>query len=187
MLNKVSCPLPTLSLLNPTLNRPYVECNEWRSNMINRLFREPRPRIIFVASLNYYTNTGVAAGWQTTLTELQKVGAPIVYLHDTPYPNIDVPTCVSGALSNWSECSFERSVAYHPDPLMTGSAASHGLAARVNIDPYLCPESDTRCPAVRDGILLYRDTSHVTNTAMTALIPVFQRQVEGAGLVPRRV
>ena len=43
VLNKVSCPLPTLSLMNPTLNRPYVECNEWRSDMINRLFHEPRP------------------------------------------------------------------------------------------------------------------------------------------------
>ena len=45
---------------------------------------------------------------------------------------------------------------------------------------------DARCPTVRDGILLYRDSSHVTNTAMEALIPVFQRQLEAAGLVPGR-
>ena len=69
---------------------------------------------------------------------------------------------------------------------MTGSAASHGLAPRVNIDPYLCPETDARCPTVRDGILLYRDSSHVTNTAMTVLIPVFQRQLNAAEMVPEQ-
>jgi peptidoglycan/LPS O-acetylase OafA/YrhL len=184
VLTKQGCPLATITVVNPTLNRPYVECNEWRSNMIARLRSEPRPRIIFIAALNYYTEKGIGHAWKVSIAALRKIGAPIVYLHDTPYPSVDIPTCVSGALGDWSRCSIERGIAYHPDPLMTGSAASHGLAARVNIDPYLCPTSDIQCPAVRDGVLLYRDSSHVTNTAMTALIPIVQSQLDKAGLVP---
>jgi hypothetical protein len=148
--------------------------------MFRRLLSEPRPRVIFIASLNYYTadNTYLADGWGKTLQALKAIGAPIVYLRDTPYPNSNVPTCVSGALNDWSKCSFPRDVAFHTDPLMSGTAASHGLAARVNVDQYLCPPTKTECPAVLGGILLYRDNSHVTNTAMSLLSPMVEEQLQ---------
>jgi hypothetical protein len=144
------------------------------------LASEPRPKIIFIASLNYYTSdmSYLESGWKTTIQALQAIGAPIVYLHDTPFPSFDVPSCMSGALSDWAKCSFSRGIAYHPDPLMTGSAASHGLAARVNVDQYLCPTTQVRCPAALAGILLYRDDSHVTNTAMSLLEPIVMRQLQ---------
>ena len=148
--------------------------------MFQRLLSEPQPRVIFIASLNYYTsdNTYLAEGWKKTLQSLRAIGAPIVYLHDTPYPNYNVPACVSGALDDWSECSFKRGIAFHPDPLMSGTAASHGLAARVNVNRYLCPPSEKQCPAVLGGILLYRDNSHVTNTAMSMVLPIVQQQLQ---------
>jgi hypothetical protein len=149
-------------------------------NMFQRLLSEPRPRVIFIASLNYYKpdNIYLANGWKKTLRSLRAIGAPIVYLHDTPYPNFDVPTCISGALSDWSQCSFKRDVAFHPDPLMSGTAASHRLAARVDVDQYLCPPAKAECPAVLGGILLYRDNSHVTNTAMSLLLPIVEKQLQ---------
>jgi hypothetical protein len=61
---------------------------------------------------------------------------------------------------------------------MTGSAASHGLAARVDVDQYLCPTAEDKCPTVLAGILLYRDNSHVTNTAMSMLEPIVERQLQ---------
>ena len=180
VLNKEGCPLATITIQNTALNGPYSQCNEWRANMFQRLLSEPRPKIIFIASLNYYTsdNAYLASGWGKTIRALEAIGAPIVYLKDTPYPNYDVPTCVSGAFSDWARCSFSRTIAFHPDPLMSGTAASHGLAARVNVDQYLCPTADTECPAVLAGILLYRDNSHVTNTAMSMLLPIVERQLQ---------
>jgi peptidoglycan/LPS O-acetylase OafA/YrhL len=180
VLNKESCPLASITTDNSAVSGSYWQCTQWRNNMISRLLSEPRPKIIFIASLNYYTadNALLAKGWQETIHALQAVGAPIVYLRDTPYPNYDVPTCVSGALNDWSKCSFERAVAFHADPLMSGTAAAHGLAARVDVDSYLCPVKDAQCPAVLGGILLYRDNSHVTNTAMSMLAPVVQEQLQ---------
>jgi peptidoglycan/LPS O-acetylase OafA/YrhL len=180
VLNKQGCPLASISIVNASLNQPYTQCDQWRMNMFQRLASEPRPKAIFITSLNYYTsdNAYLASGWEKTIQALKAVGAPIVYLHDTPFPNFDVPTCVSGALSDWAKCDFSRGVAYHPDPLMTGTAASHGLSARVDVDQYLCPVSEARCPAVLAGILLYRDNSHVTNTAMGMLEPIIGRQLQ---------
>jgi peptidoglycan/LPS O-acetylase OafA/YrhL len=180
VLNKDGCPLASITTDNSAVSGSYWQCTEWRTGMINRLLNEPRPKIIFIASLNYYTadNTLLEKGWQETIQALRAIGAPIVYLHDTPYPNFNVPTCLSGALDDWSKCSFERSVAFHTDPLMSGTAASHGLAGRVNVDKFLCPPKDATCPAVLGGILLYRDNSHVTNTAMSMLVPVVQEQLQ---------
>lgn len=180
VLNKDGCPLASITIENSALDGPYTACNQWRTNMFQRLLSEPRPRVVFIASLNYYTanNTYLAQGWKKTLQALKEIGAPIVYLCDTPYPNYEVPTCVSGALSDWSECSFARDVAFHTDPLMSGTAASHGLAARVNVDQYLCPPTTAKCPAVLAGILLYRDNSHVTNTAMSMLLPLVEEQLQ---------
>jgi hypothetical protein len=179
VLTKEGCPLASITIENTTLNRPYTECNQWRTNMFQRLLSEPRPRVIFIASLNRYgaDTTYLANGWKKTLKALQTIGAPIVYLHDTPYPHFDIPICVSGALNDWSKCSFKRDVAFHPDPLMSGTAASHGLAARVNVDQYLCPRTIAKCPAVLGGILLYRDNSHVTNTAMSLLSPIVEQEL----------
>jgi peptidoglycan/LPS O-acetylase OafA/YrhL len=180
VLTKEGCPLASITIENGALDRPYTECNQWRTNIFQRLLREPRPRVIFIASLNYYKpdNTYLVNGWKKTLRSLRAIGAPIVYLRDTPYPNFDVPTCISGALSDWSKCSFKRDVAFHPDPLMSGTEASHGLAARVDVDQYLCPPTKAECPAVLGGILLYRDNSHVTNTTMSMLLPIVEAQLQ---------
>jgi peptidoglycan/LPS O-acetylase OafA/YrhL len=180
VLNKESCPLASITTANTAVSGSYWECTEWRNNMTKRLLSEPRPKIIFIASLNYYTadNALLEKGWQETIQALRAIGAPIVYLRDTPYPNYNVPTCMSGALNDWSKCSFERSVAFHTDPLMSGTAASHGLAARVDVDEYLCPAKYAECPAALGGILLYRDNSHVTNTAMSMLAPIVQQQLQ---------
>jgi peptidoglycan/LPS O-acetylase OafA/YrhL len=180
VLNKESCPLASITTANTAVSGSYWQCTEWRTNMIRRLLSEPRPKIIFIASLNYYTadNALLDKGWQETIQALRAIGAPIVYLRDTPYPNYNVPTCISGALNDWSKCSFQRSIAFHTDPLMLGTAASHGLAARVDMDGYLCPPKDAECPAVLGGILLYRDNSHVTNTAMSMLAPIAQQQLK---------
>jgi peptidoglycan/LPS O-acetylase OafA/YrhL len=56
VLTKEGCPLATITVVNPTSDQPYAQCNQWRINMFQRLLSEPRPRVIFIASLNYYTS-----------------------------------------------------------------------------------------------------------------------------------
>jgi peptidoglycan/LPS O-acetylase OafA/YrhL len=184
VLNKQGCPLASITVVNPTLARNYTECNAWRSNMFLRLQSEPSPKIIFISSLNWYIHgPELDNGWAATLRALRKTGAPIVYLQDTPYPSEDVPACVSGALADWAKCDFSKAKGLRTDPL-TSDTLRRYLAAVVNVNSYLCPGA-TKCPSVLDGVLLYRDESHVTNTAMVTLTPVIKTQLQKAGLVPK--
>jgi peptidoglycan/LPS O-acetylase OafA/YrhL len=187
VLNKDGCPLASISVVNSALARPYTECNVWRSAMLSRLLHEPRPKIIFISSLNSYTNhaSTLDNGWAVTLKALKRLGSKIVYLADTPHPPINVPSCVSGALQDWTKCDFLRSPSLRRDPLLRGPLRRY-LSAVVDINDYLCPGTGTKCPSVLAGVLLYRDASHVTNAAMSALTGVVEAQLKKAGLEPRR-
>jgi peptidoglycan/LPS O-acetylase OafA/YrhL len=151
-------------------------CDRWRENTLRRLENGPRPALVVVSSYNgYVPDPGLQlAAWKTTLDRLVAVGAPVVYLADTPKPYRDVPTCMSGSLDDWSRCSFARSGAFWPDP--TARAIVRGRwddVHLVDLNGLLCPPEgrSARCPAARGGVLLYRDASHITDTAARVLSP----------------
>ena len=186
VLTKSGCPLPQIRVINDQVGRAFTECDTWRASTLTRLQSEPRPRLVFVATLNRYVgdDSYLMSGWAKTLTTLKGLGAPLVYLRDTPFPGKDIPSCVSGALRHWSSCAFPRSSAFRADPLADGITDGSVTGIRmVDLNRFLCPDSP-RCPAVRDGVLLYRDDSHPTDTAMTALGPAAEAQLERLRLVP---
>lgn len=180
VLNKSGCPLSNTQTTNSELHRKFSECDKWRAGTLRRLLAEPRPKIIFVTQLNRYGAT--AAEWVQTLSQLRVTGAPIVYLQDTPAPETEIPACVADNINSWERCAFKRSDYLRPDIVTAGSA---GIAAEVSVNRYLCPGTGDACPAVRDGVLLYRDNAgHVSRTAMMRLAPVIDAQLLRARLVP---
>ncbi|WP_328967066.1 SGNH hydrolase domain-containing protein [Streptomyces sp. NBC_00239] len=183
---KQGCPLPQLAVHNPQLGRGYRECDTWRADALERLRQGPKPRLIVIASLNRYTaDPGrLAAGWEKTLKPLRALGAPIVYIEDTPVPGTDIPACVSGSPDSPEDCAFDRADARQPDPLARRIAAGALPGVRsVSVNPVLCPGDGPTCPAVVDRILLYRDDAHLTNAAAVVLAPRLERLLtEAAGL-----
>jgi peptidoglycan/LPS O-acetylase OafA/YrhL len=177
VLNKVGCPLADVTIVNPQLSRAYTECDQWRTAMLKRLDTEPKPSVIFISALNDYNTTRakMSAGWARTIARLQKFGVPIIYLVDTPKPTADVPGCLATSLEIWSACDFARSSALSYDPLAQAIAAGKfkGVVA-IDENSYLCPGTGARCPVVRAGVMLYRDDSHLTNTAASTLTPLVE-------------
>ena len=117
-----------------------------------------------------------SAAWRPTLGRLVALGVPVVYVADTPKPDRDVPSCVSGAIDDWSRCSFARDAALLPDLVAQDVAAGRWPRTYlVDVSALVCPATgpDPRCPAVRGGVLLYRDASHLTDTAVGVLSPQF--------------
>ncbi|MFD0631581.1 SGNH hydrolase domain-containing protein [Catenulispora yoronensis] len=115
--------------------------------------------LIIVTELNWYAPAAeTAKAWDGPLAALAALGVPIAGIHDTPKPDTDIPVCVSGAQERWQDCAFNRSDALAADPL-----AADLRVTPVDFSSLLCP--DTKCPAVLDGVLLYRDDSHLTNAA----------------------
>lgn len=184
---KQGCPLPRLEVHNPQLGRAYRECDTWRADALDRLRQQPKPRLIVIASLNRYTADAklLAEGWEKTLEPLRAIGAPIVYLEDTPVPGTDIPACVSGSPESPGACAFGRADAWQPDPLARriASGALPGVRG-ISVNPVLCPGDGPTCPAVVDRILLYRDDAHLTNVAAVVLTPRLDRLLTESGALP---
>ncbi|MFJ6795427.1 acyltransferase family protein [Streptomyces sp. NPDC091268] len=184
---KQGCPLPRIPVDNPQLGRAYRECDTWRADALDRLRRGPKPRLIVVSSLNRYTGDTplLERGWEETLAPLRELGAPIVYVEDTPVPGIDVPACVSGSPTAPGACAFPRADAQRPDPLTRRIAAGALPGVRsISVNPVLCPGTGPTCPAVLDRILLYRDDAHLTNAAAVVLTARLERLLTESGALP---
>ncbi|MBB5871436.1 peptidoglycan/LPS O-acetylase OafA/YrhL [Allocatelliglobosispora scoriae] len=188
VLTKSGCPIATLEITNPQLGRAYHECDEWRENALRRIESGPAPKLVVVSSLNRYEGDPVAllAAWDGPMRRLTATGAPVVYLRDTPFPATDVPTCLSGHIAAPQECAFARSSGLWTDPLADQILAGKRPGAYVvSVDDVLCPTPS--CPTVLDGVLLYRDDAHLTNTAATLLAPRIEQTLIKYGVLPGRL
>ncbi|MFD3517462.1 acyltransferase family protein [Streptomyces sp. NPDC058657] len=184
---KQGCPLPQLTVRSPQLGRAYRECDTWRAGTLERLRQQPKPRLIVISSLNRYTDDQklLAEGWEKTLRPLRALGAPIVYIEDTPVPGTDVPACLSGHLEAPGACAFGREEALRPDPLARRIASGALAGVRsIGVNRVLCPGDGPTCPVVRDRVLLYRDDAHLTNAAAVVLTERLERLLTETGALP---
>lgn len=150
-----------------------AECVQWRADRLKDI-KALKPKYVIVTSLNHYASTPQqwAQAWKKTLDQLHASGAEIIYIYDTPSPELDVPGCVSGASDDWDKCVFplrpkQQEFVAREDKLVRADKIDHVL----DLNKYLC--GDELCYAVRNGLLLYRDDSHLTNTAAELLqVPI---------------
>jgi SGNH domain (fused to AT3 domains) len=188
---KDGCPLARFSVFEPRLGRLFTECDQWRDNTLSRLAREARPQLVIISSLNEYTGSGksAAAAWEYTLHRITALGAPVVYLRDTPVPHLQIPVCLSGAPHDrGGACSFPRKKALRRNVLadeITGKKRTD--VSMISVNDILCPDTTraVRCPAVLQGVVLYRDGSHLTDTAVRVLTPRVEQLLVNQGLIPQ--
>ncbi|GII92197.1 acyltransferase family protein [Sinosporangium siamense] len=185
VLTKPGCPLAAIKVVDPRLGREYRECDSWREYAFKRLADGPAPRLIVMASLNSYAPNArtLKVGWEKSLAKLRAIGPPLVYVRTLPVPGLDVPLCLSGKSPD--ECAFPRKEALRPDVLAEEIAARRwpGMST-VDVTPLLCPGDGERCPAVLDGVVLYRDDAHITDHLAERLAPRVERDLEDLDLIP---
>lgn len=90
----------------------------------------------------------------------------LVFLGDTPRPPTDIPRCVSEPPFTGEQCDFDFPV--RNTTMDLDVARDHGWNT-INPVPWLC--DDGRCSAIRDGQILYRDASHISELTARDLEP----------------
>ena len=175
---KAACPVAALQPRDGRTD-PFTksDCLGWREDSVNAIIAL-KPKYIVISSLSTYVPDyqEFKTAWDQTLSRLRATGAKIIYLRDTPYPNKNMPECISGATDNWSACDFDLNNTPRTEPIVTDQVRGQNLDIPVlDLNAYLC--EDNKCRAVRNGTLLYRDDSHLTATAVKALLPAVQAQI----------
>jgi peptidoglycan/LPS O-acetylase OafA/YrhL len=180
---KAACPVAALQPRDGRTD-PFTksDCLGWREDSIKAIVAL-RPKYIVIGSLSTYVPDyqEFKTAWDQSLNQLRATGAKLIYLRDTPYPNKNIPECVSGATDDWSKCDFDLNNVHRTEPIVTDQVRGENLDIPVlDVNAYLCEASN--CPAVRNGTLLYRDDSHLTATAVKALLPAIQAQIRDKGI-----
>ncbi|HET7027015.1 MAG TPA: acyltransferase family protein [Candidatus Limnocylindrales bacterium] len=171
---KVSCPFIDLAVWNRVLERDYRECAAFRDATIARLAIE-KPDLVVVAMSRWIKP--LAAADATNGIEAAAIGRAVRRLPgrvaivvDTPYAKSDIPGCLSAHTDDVTACAFRISGG---NGVLERAAAKASGAAVVDLTASLCVRG--LCPAVANGMIVYRDSHHLTATFSRSLGPVLDR------------
>lgn len=139
-----------------------ADCSKWRENSIKRIAKI-RPVAVITSSFAHFEAPGNypsraqwwSDGQRRLLQDLQGKTRKIIYIADTPQPLRDIPSCLASRKS--STCDSTKKT---PVRIIRGFDI---------IDPtsWLCT---SYCPAIVDGVVAYRDNSHISVDMSLSLI-----------------
>jgi peptidoglycan/LPS O-acetylase OafA/YrhL len=184
------CPPPDVEFTLQRLGRVYHECGPWRQQALQQIV-ELQPEAVFVA--NTYAYGVGSAEWEEgarrTLTTLSAASGQVVQIRPTPHPGFHVPECLSRA--EWratfgidTSCDFRNEPAAADARWEDQVEAAQGLENVFTLDmtDRLCVGE--RCPAIADGIVLYRDDNHITTSFAEAMTPVIAERIGSVIALP---
>jgi peptidoglycan/LPS O-acetylase OafA/YrhL len=193
---KVACPIAAHEVYNANLRRTYTECATWRDAAIGAIV-DLRPDVVVIGQSDTVPrdevgNVDWAEATVATIRRVQAAAIPVGFLLDTPYPARSMPECVANHLSDVGACTARRDKVWpyhgrHEEMARTLTAA--GVTAVEPIS-WFCTLRD--CPAIVNGMLVYRDESHVSTPYSAWLAPMMapffestaQRPAPGSGDPP---
>jgi peptidoglycan/LPS O-acetylase OafA/YrhL len=176
-LTKSGCPAPLMPVTSPFGDFAYSECDEWRELALLRI-AEIHPAAVVIGNSARYV-VGIhwknrystispdewREGMHKTLSRLSSAGITTVLLRDTPWPDVDIPVCLSRALQRGllqaDTCEFDRSDALDSGVLKAEEAAAAGVSGATFLDfsDLLC--GPAKCAAVTNGLIAFRDSHHM--------------------------
>ncbi|WP_434739936.1 acyltransferase family protein [Micromonospora sp. SH-82] len=176
---KVSCPFLAVEVARK--GQPYTSCTEWNRRVRAEL-REDPPDLLLVGSLRYPTvrdgrvltdrpDERMATALRDTWRQTTRLGIPVVVLRDSPYHRADPVDCVSANPDRLTRCAPPRA-----EVLAAGGGVAQERAAAgqpgvhlIDLNDAICPTD--RCAPIIGGVLVYRDTNHLTASYSRTLAP----------------
>ena len=179
---KSACPLTTADTTNgDSVIR--ASCVQWREAMRQKIAAaEPYDVVITAASstaARFRSDADAIAGYRAVWQPMAERGAQIVVFQDTPRAPDGALACLARPDVDVSECSLSREAAF-PSPDLMAAAAAGGRATVLDFNRYLC---DSRwCDTAIGGVIVYRDTHHLTATYSRTLAPYVSKAFAGIGM-----
>ncbi|WIE57254.1 acyltransferase family protein [Curtobacterium sp. MCLR17_031] len=120
------------------------------------------------------TRNGLVDAWEQAAGD----ELPVIAVRDNPVPRPDVVACLSTMSGPTTDaCDRSRAEALGTTDSSVEAVAAFraagGRAASIDLSRYYC--TDTTCPAVVGGVLVYRDSTHITATWASSLEPYLER------------
>lgn len=176
VLTKSSCPAASVQLADQGAFRN-VPCQLWRENSFKRI-QKAHPWAVIVSNFEHYAPPPGTAdptlwwrkGVALTLSRLNGFAQHSIFIQDTPWPNRDIPSCL--LQESVASCQTPR-----PAPHLWLSQILGKSETIIDPTNWFCAKV---CPAVLDGLVVYRDATHMSVDFATHLSPQLTIQLVAA-------
>lgn len=191
---KAACPVALVEPLDPKLGRPYVECTQWREQVLTRI-EALRPALVVAASASSYQalvgmppdETALRAwhdGLTLSLRRLAAAAPHVLLLRDTPLPAAHVPRCLAREAAAGRDpratCRFVPAAlpATRALALERAAAAAVPGVALADLNAHICPRQP--CPIEQQGVIAFHDAEHLSASLARRLAPALWLQLPAA-------
>jgi peptidoglycan/LPS O-acetylase OafA/YrhL len=161
-LTKSACPGPAVAKIESG-NYKNADCSEWRKNAIARI-QALQPLAVLVSGMQYfeipegYSSRGNwwREGQRKTFAALKGSSQHLIYISDTPHPLRDIPSCIAAGRPDRCNSTEPADAFFTPG------------WQQINPTPWFCSAT---CPAILNGVVVYRDSSHISVMASRMIKP----------------
>jgi len=151
-----------------------ADCDQWRSNSIARI-QSLKPYAVLVSGMQHFElpseyatrSQWLREGQIKTFNALKGSSENIIYISDTPHPIRDIPSCIAAGRA-------DRCNTTEPSPAIFSPGWK-----QINPTSWFCAQT---CPAVMNGVVVYRDASHITVMAAKMVEPQLLSTLISLGL-----
>ena len=121
--------------------------------------------------------SGIARGIAAYADRLIASGIKVAAIRHSPWQAEDVPTCMARPGATAAACSTSESLAA-PEGAIGLAAAMDSRIRLIDTRRFFCFQGN--CPVVIGGVLVYRDSHHLTATYARTMAPVLAREIKAA-------
>ncbi|MFB1490570.1 MULTISPECIES: acyltransferase family protein [unclassified Thiocapsa] len=192
VLTKSACAMVDEDYFYPRIGQVYTVCSEWRDAVLAEIERI-RPDVVITGSAATYdfTEAQWVEGSARVFSRLSKAADTVILIPGTPSLPFDGPGCVARHLSSDGQigraaCGAterqEHVVRVTRD--LAQSAEKFSNVHFLDLNDLVCP--DGICSAVTtDGLLVFRDSQHLTDRFVLARIPMIQEKLDAVVRIGR--
>jgi len=169
VLTKSSCPMVDSPIFNPRIGREFTECESWRNKALDYI-AEVRPNIVIMGTTHAagFTQEAWVGGTARVLSRVAPFSNEVRIMRSTPILPFNGPTCVwshrerAGGAPAGEACSASAADRLNDEVASWLQKAASGWknVGVIDLNADVCPGGE--CSAERDGVLVFRDTQHLT-------------------------
>ncbi len=171
VVSKSACSVQDPATYSLTVNDPsFRYCKEWNQRLAQHVAQNRYSLIINSNStLVHDNNPAVAESFRLAIADWLDQGQQVLVLKDNPKPPnrvnaADFRVCLEFADGDFEKCAIPIDVATAWGDALASAAEtiSHPNLRVFDSTSWFCDES--LCPVVIDSVIVYRDTSHISDT-----------------------
>jgi hypothetical protein len=193
VLTKSACAIVDKSWYYELVGGDYEVCSEWRDRVLDYV-AELKPDVLFIGSSSSYdfSREDWTDGTSRILERAAGAARDVVLVSGTPSLSFDGPSCLedpwrfSFRLSGGTRECEEAQTKTQSDEVrayLQEVASGFGSVSVLDLNDLVCPKR--LCAAsTSDGVVVYRDSSHLTASFVLSLVPSARERLMTMGINP---